>query len=325
MKFKNKTIKFFQVAAPTKSINGEENHVRSENVKEILTDVQAIRERQDTTDSCLVNMQRENAALWKEIAVLRQKHQKQQQIVEKLIQFLVTLVQNQGQNVHAMKRKTPLMIEGETNAKRMNHAIQGPVIHDVTNDFIDNELEAAANSNPVISLDHENEESIEFLLPEFNTIPATASTNDPISLVTDTDSLVTAETMAAAAAGGETVAPTLDTKVTVPVSSSDGSPTAATMSAVEASAATAAVAGNADIAIASASSIDSGNIASSGGTLMIPTSSKSAQFSKEYLNEQVESVDIELNWLQEQLQQGGVSFDPELADPNLTSLIEGDW
>lgn len=304
-------------------MNGEENLGRAENVKEILTDVQAIRERQDTTDSCLVSMQRENAALWKEIAVLRQKHQKQQQIVEKLIQFLVTLVQNQGQNVHAMKRKTPLMIEGESNAKKMNNAIQGPVIHDVTNDFIDNELEAAANTNPVISLDHDNDESIEFLLPEFNTIPTT-STTDPISLVTDTDPLVTAEKMAVSAAGGEkiSVAPVLDSNVTVPVTTTDPL-TATTIPVTVVTSATATV--SATDVIASASSIDTGTITSSGGTIMIPTSSKDQPFSKEYLNEQVESVDIELNWLQEQLQQGGVSFDPELADPNLTSLIGGDW
>lgn len=122
-------------------------------------DVKAIRDRQDTAENCLVQMQRENSALWREVAVLRQKHAKQQQIVERLIHFLVTLVQNQ--RVHpAMKRKMPLMIDdvdGVTSAKRLspkspNAAIGGPVIHDVTNDVIDAELDAAANNDPIISM-----------------------------------------------------------------------------------------------------------------------------------------------------------------------------
>ena len=141
-------------------MNGiEMDGMKGDDFREILMDVKAIRDRQDTAENCLVQMQRENSALWREVANLRQKHAKQQQIVERLIHFLVTLVQNQ--RIHpSMKRKMPLMIDdvdGITSAKRVSpkspsEAIGGPVIHDVTNDIIDAELDAAANNDPIISM-----------------------------------------------------------------------------------------------------------------------------------------------------------------------------
>jgi len=51
---------------------------------------------------------RENEALWKEIAILRQKHHHQQQIVNKLIHFLVHLVNPSNLG---LKRIKPLMID----------------------------------------------------------------------------------------------------------------------------------------------------------------------------------------------------------------------
>lgn len=66
--------------------NGTETgpRLQQEDVKEMLSDMNAIKARQENADSALVTMQRENEALWREIANLRQKHQKQQQIVDKV-------------------------------------------------------------------------------------------------------------------------------------------------------------------------------------------------------------------------------------------------
>lgn len=163
---------FFQVATPAK--NGSSNGylcdgsgiLKNDDVKEMITGIRAIRERQDSADTCLMAVQQENAALWKEIAVLRQKHAKQQKIIERLIQFLMTLVQKQPNVV--FKRKNQLMIDGgpdddgdffssavdEPSSKRF-HVIDpldsGPVIHDVTNDLLESELEAGANGDPIVS------------------------------------------------------------------------------------------------------------------------------------------------------------------------------
>ena len=47
-------------------------------------DVRQMKGRQETMDSKLVTMKRENEALWRELSTLRQKHVKQQQIVSKV-------------------------------------------------------------------------------------------------------------------------------------------------------------------------------------------------------------------------------------------------
>ncbi|XP_055845226.1 heat shock factor protein-like [Episyrphus balteatus] len=70
--------------ANTKSID-EKATVKPEAVSKVLNDVKAIRGRQDSLDSRFSVMKQENEALWREIASLRQKHAKQQQISNKLI------------------------------------------------------------------------------------------------------------------------------------------------------------------------------------------------------------------------------------------------
>jgi len=54
-------------------------------INKVLGDVKTVKGRQDNLDSKLGAMKRENEALWRELAVLRQKHLKQQQIVNKVI------------------------------------------------------------------------------------------------------------------------------------------------------------------------------------------------------------------------------------------------
>lgn len=140
----------------------EDTQVKTDVMQEILTDVKAIRGKQENVDSLLNSMKRENEALWREVAFLRQKHLKQQQVVEKLIQFLVTLVQpgNRNINVPVVQRKLPLMLYdssinkgtlGTTDKIRITRQFSSPagssknitssrpVIHDVT-DSLDGKL-----------------------------------------------------------------------------------------------------------------------------------------------------------------------------------------
>jgi len=67
--------------------------IKSEKVNEVLSEVGVLKERQEDLDNKLENMRSENEALWGEVLSLRQKHNQQQKIVNKLIQFLVALVQ----------------------------------------------------------------------------------------------------------------------------------------------------------------------------------------------------------------------------------------
>ncbi|XP_021342117.1 heat shock factor protein-like isoform X2 [Mizuhopecten yessoensis] len=80
-------------------------------VGKVLTEVVVLKGKQETMSSRLDTVKRENELLWREVASLRQKHIKQQQIVNKLIQFLVHLVGG-NRGLSGMKRKMgmPLMI-----------------------------------------------------------------------------------------------------------------------------------------------------------------------------------------------------------------------
>ncbi|KAK2723751.1 heat shock factor protein-like isoform X2 [Artemia franciscana] len=116
--------------------------VRPDFAQKVLTDVRILKGKQDSVDKRLAGMKRENEVLWREVASLRQKHFKQQQIVNKLIQFLVTLVQRKDIST---KRRYPLAIQesekddlfspsGSKQRRKFND--KGPIIHDLTNDMI---------------------------------------------------------------------------------------------------------------------------------------------------------------------------------------------
>ncbi|CAH1270517.1 HSF1 [Branchiostoma lanceolatum] len=82
-----------KVGPPVSVVKADDLRLRHEDMSRVLTDVKVMRGKQENIDTRLHSMKQENEALWREVASLRQKHHKQQQIVNKLIQFLVTLVQ----------------------------------------------------------------------------------------------------------------------------------------------------------------------------------------------------------------------------------------
>uniref|UniRef100_A0A4W5N2U0 Heat shock transcription factor 1 n=1 Tax=Hucho hucho TaxID=62062 RepID=A0A4W5N2U0_9TELE len=96
------------------NVKHDELKMSSDDVSKILTNVQHIKGKQETIDSKIIAMKHENEALWREVASLRQKHAQQQKVVNKLIQFLVTLVQSN--RVLGMKRKIPLMLNDSSSA-----------------------------------------------------------------------------------------------------------------------------------------------------------------------------------------------------------------
>lgn len=96
------------------NIKQEDVRLNTDEISKVLTDVQLMRGRQETMDGKLSAMKQENEALWREVANLRQKHVQQQKVVNKLIQFLVSLVQSN--RVIGMKRKMPLMLNDSSSA-----------------------------------------------------------------------------------------------------------------------------------------------------------------------------------------------------------------
>lgn len=138
---------FFFVATQMSTNNNSKcltSIAKVDDIQDILADVESMKGRQDSVDTLLNNLKQENEALWREIAILRQKHLKQQQIVEKLLQFLVSIVRNRV--VGGLKRKAPLLIDSNVSNSRKiiknkdSNTIcipsppsnSGPIIHDIT-------------------------------------------------------------------------------------------------------------------------------------------------------------------------------------------------
>uniref|UniRef100_A0A3B3TL35 Heat shock transcription factor 1 n=1 Tax=Poecilia latipinna TaxID=48699 RepID=A0A3B3TL35_9TELE len=95
----------------------KEMKISTDEVNKILSDVQLMKGKQETIDSRIIAMKHENEALWREVASLRQKHAQQQKVVNKLIHFLVSLVQTN--RIIGVKRKIPLMLNDSSSAHSM--------------------------------------------------------------------------------------------------------------------------------------------------------------------------------------------------------------
>ncbi|XP_024428184.1 heat shock factor protein 1 isoform X2 [Desmodus rotundus] len=96
------------------TLKSEDIKVHQDSVTKLLTDVQLMKGKQESMDSKLLAMKHENEALWREVASLRQKHAQQQKVVNKLIQFLISLVQSN--RILGVKRKIPLMLNDSGSA-----------------------------------------------------------------------------------------------------------------------------------------------------------------------------------------------------------------
>ncbi|XP_017770603.1 PREDICTED: heat shock factor protein isoform X2 [Nicrophorus vespilloides] len=118
--------------------NTKPSTMSPEKVTKLLTDMQQLKGRQNTVDTQLTTMKQENAILWRELALLRQQHIKQRQLVNKLIHFLVTIVQPTGRmSGLGVKRRYPLMLNENPkkpkSSKSSSTTSEGPIIHELDN------------------------------------------------------------------------------------------------------------------------------------------------------------------------------------------------
>ncbi|XP_027847818.1 heat shock factor protein isoform X2 [Aphis gossypii] len=118
-----------------------------ETISTLLKEVNSVKDKNKMLDSKFTAMKHENECLWRELAVIRQKHMKQQRILNQLIQFLVTLRQPSTNNTLCREVKNnvryvlPIMhhkasekaTSGETftNPKYKPSTSSGPVIHEL--------------------------------------------------------------------------------------------------------------------------------------------------------------------------------------------------
>ncbi|KAM9704365.1 heat shock factor protein 2 [Menidia menidia] len=99
----------------------EDNKIRQEDLSKILASVQSVHSKQESIDAGLETLKRENEALWREISDLRQKHAHQQQLLKKLIHFIITLAQNN--RILNLKRKRPILLNGNGKKPKYIHEI----------------------------------------------------------------------------------------------------------------------------------------------------------------------------------------------------------
>ncbi|XP_057679275.1 heat shock factor protein 2 [Corythoichthys intestinalis] len=99
----------------------EENKIRQEDLSKILASVQSVHSKQENIDVRLATLKRENEAMWTEISDLRQKHAHQQQLIKKLVQFIVTLVQNN--HLLNLKRKRPILMNSNGKKAKYFHEL----------------------------------------------------------------------------------------------------------------------------------------------------------------------------------------------------------
>lgn len=99
----------------------EDSKIRQEDLSKILASVQSVHSKQENIDARLAALKRENEALWREVSELRQKHVHQQQLIKKLIHFIVTLVQNN--HILNLKRKRPILMNSNGKKPKYIHQI----------------------------------------------------------------------------------------------------------------------------------------------------------------------------------------------------------
>ncbi|XP_059212218.1 heat shock factor protein 2 [Centropristis striata] len=99
----------------------EDNKIRQEDLTKVLASVHSVHSKQENIDARLTSLKRENEALWREISDLRQIHAHQQQLIKKLIHFIVTLVQNN--RILNLKRKRPLLMNSSGKKSKYIHQI----------------------------------------------------------------------------------------------------------------------------------------------------------------------------------------------------------
>ncbi|XP_045128628.1 heat shock factor protein-like isoform X4 [Portunus trituberculatus] len=115
----------------------------NKNMNKLLSDVRDMKRDQDSMNSKLHNLKRENEALWREYANMRQKFTKQQQIIEKLIHFLIAMVKSPSKGLVPKRKFSHLALEvlgqSETNSG-------GAQIQEVTEDSDSNQDDAVNSS-----------------------------------------------------------------------------------------------------------------------------------------------------------------------------------
>uniref|UniRef100_A0A8R1XQE9 HSF_DOMAIN domain-containing protein n=1 Tax=Onchocerca volvulus TaxID=6282 RepID=A0A8R1XQE9_ONCVO len=100
--------------------NNENNSVAMppKEISVLVDEIRQLREKQRTMENKMAHLVKENEAMWQQVSHLRNQHVKQQHVVNKLVQFLVALVQPSQKRLG----KRNLLAIDEIGAKRARMA-----------------------------------------------------------------------------------------------------------------------------------------------------------------------------------------------------------
>ncbi|KAM6426929.1 heat shock factor protein 3-like isoform 1-T1 [Liasis olivaceus] len=184
-------IKRKSTLSQVSTVRPEDLKVCPDDLHKVLSEVQEMREQQNNMDIKLESMKRENKALWKEVASLRQKHNQQQQLLSKILEFILGLMR--GNCILGLKRKRSLADPSDTSPTKYSRQYvripvedrettaiseHGPVCQDsiIIRDITDaqEEEEEAEDGAPekLLALVHSDRESWKAPVPSREGIPA---------------------------------------------------------------------------------------------------------------------------------------------------------
>lgn len=97
-------------------------------LRNVIKDISDIEGKQKDITKTLTEIKRENEMLWAELHDLRQKHQQQQLYISRLMKLVFEAMEQNGikTNTFALKRNSPLMIEGVEEGMSTNN-MEGPM------------------------------------------------------------------------------------------------------------------------------------------------------------------------------------------------------
>ncbi|KAG8144300.1 hypothetical protein E2320_012828 [Naja naja] len=182
------------------TVRPEDLKICPDDLHKVLSEVQEMREQQNSMDIKLESMKRENKALWKEVVCLRQKHNQQQQLLSKILEFILGLMR--GNCILGVKRKRSLADASDPSpAKYSRQYVRIPVEDCETTDLLEHgpdcqdsiiirditdaqeEEEEAEDAAPekFLALVHSNHESWKAPVPTREGIPTygTLETSEP--------------------------------------------------------------------------------------------------------------------------------------------------
>ncbi|EFN80955.1 heat shock factor protein isoform X2 [Harpegnathos saltator] len=163
---------------------------KPELMSKVLMEVKSLQGRQEQFDTKLGTMKTENEILWREIILLRQKSMTQQKVINKLIHFLVTVVQSRRGGLTVKRRLYPLMIDNSNRPRKKNKLSEsqasptGPVIHelDTSEPGLDSEYIAAdimQSGTPTVQSPESTHEYVEKQEPVGNEANTYVNLTDP--------------------------------------------------------------------------------------------------------------------------------------------------